>query len=108
MKNKVVVIYKPDKTIHQAPSGNLGLLMKHNHLLPESEKWVIEEMEEEEAKKLPFINDKYVSVTDAKDKIKEQNSLIKELTAKLEVAEAAAKKSDAAKLEAAKKSDAAK
>lgn len=87
---KVLVIRKTDKTIHKAPLANKAVLTAHNNRLPAGKKWVIEEMEEDEAAKLPFIDDAYVTAAEATNKLKaieksveQKDSKIAELEAKL-------------------------
>jgi len=73
---KVLVIRKPDRTIHKVPIANKAVLMNLNNKKEEGKKWKIEEMDEEEADKLPFIDENYISPTQAVDKVKEQDLVI--------------------------------
>jgi hypothetical protein len=81
--SKVLVIRKTDKTIHQVPLANKATLMAYNNRLPDAEKWGIEEMEEEEAKKLPFIDEAYVTAAEAQDKAKELAATVEQKDAKI-------------------------
>lgn len=88
--SKVLVIRKTDKTIHKVPLQNKSALMSYNNRLPDGKKWKFEEMEEEEADKLPFIDESYVTAGEAQVKVKalesesaEKDARIKELEAKL-------------------------
>lgn len=81
---KVLVIRKPDRTIHQAQLKTKATLMAYNNRLPEGKKWTFEEMEQEEADKLPFIDPDFVSPLDAKAKLSEKDAQIAELMAKLD------------------------
>lgn len=68
---KVLKITKPDKSIHVAPLGVKSRLQAHNSRLPASQKWKIEEIDEDEAKKLPFRDENYVSGAEAQIKVSE-------------------------------------
>ena len=67
---KVLVIRKTDKTVHQVPLSNKARLLAYNKNLPDDKKWTFEEMEEEEAKKLPYIDESYVTAAEAVAKVK--------------------------------------
>lgn len=91
---KVLKITKPDKTVHVAPLATKSRVQAYNNRLPANLKWKIEEVEEEEAKKLPFIDKNYVSGAEAQVKVSElqKESAVKDTKiAELE-AELAAKK----------------
>lgn len=66
---KILVIRKPDKTIHTAPLVNKAALLAYNNRSKLG--WKIEEMEEEDAKDLPFIDPTYVTAAEAQSKVKE-------------------------------------
>jgi hypothetical protein len=68
---KVLIIRKPDRTIHQVPIANKAILMSFNNRLPAGLKWSFEEMDEEAAKKLPFIDPHYVTAAEAVTKVKQ-------------------------------------
>lgn len=87
---KVLVVRKPDRTVHVVPISNKALLMGLNHRLPVTHKMKFEEMEEKEALKLPFFDENFVSPAQAQEKVKEmqgelneKDSTIAELQAKL-------------------------
>lgn len=80
---KVLVVRKPDRTIHQIPMSNKAKVLGYNNRLARRDQWQIEEMDEEEAAKLPFFDTNYVSPAEAQSKIKEKDDKIKELEAKL-------------------------
>lgn len=95
---KVLIIRKTDKTIHQVAIANKATLMAYNNRLPAGKKWIIEEMEEKEAAKLPFIDDAYVTAAEATQKLKQleksaeaKDNKIAELEALLAAAKAPAK-----------------
>lgn len=68
---KILVIRKPDRTIHKVALENKPALMSFSSRLSAGQKWKFEEMEEEEAAKLPFIDNNYVSPAEAQDKLSE-------------------------------------
>ncbi len=67
----VLVIRKPDRTIHKVALENKAALMSFSSRLPAGQKWKFEEMDEKDAAKLPFIDPDYVSAADAQDKLTE-------------------------------------
>ena len=79
----VLVVRKPDRTIHQVPIANKARLMGYNNRLPKRDQWRIEVMDEEAAKKLPYLDANYVSAAEAQGKLQEKDEKIKELEAKL-------------------------
>ena len=76
---KVLIVRKPDRTIHQMPLANKGVIMAYSNRLPASQQYKFEEVDEAEAAKLPYIDTDYVTAVDAQDKIKAKD---KELAAK--------------------------
>lgn len=68
---KVLVVRKADKTVHRVPLANKPALMAMNNTAPAGQKWSFEEMDEEEAKKLPFIDENYVTGAEAVKKLEE-------------------------------------
>jgi hypothetical protein len=80
---KVLVIRKTDKTVHVVPMTNKATLMSYNNRLPETEKWKFEEMDEDEAAKLPFIDESYVTAAEAQDKVQELATVVSEKDAKI-------------------------
>jgi hypothetical protein len=85
---KVLVIRKTDKTIHKVPLSNKASLMAYNNLQPEGKKWKFEEMDEDEAAKLPFIDESYVTAAEAQDKAKELENVVGEKDARIAELEA--------------------
>ena len=86
---KVLVIRKTDKTIHRVPVQNKAALMAHNNRSKLG--WKFEEMDEEEANNLPFIDPNYVTAAEAVKKVDvlekanaEKDNQIKELQEKLQ------------------------
>ncbi|MDF2381319.1 hypothetical protein JMG10_07575 [Nostoc ellipsosporum NOK] len=68
---KILVIRKPDKTIHKVPVDNEASLKAYSNRLPVAEQWKFETMEESEAEKLPFIDESYVTASEAQGKVAE-------------------------------------
>ncbi len=85
---KVLVIRKTDKTIHKVAIENKATLMAFSNRLPAGQQWKFEEMEEEEAEKLPFIDDSYVTAAEAQDKAKVLEVAVSEKDAKIAELEA--------------------
>lgn len=75
---KVLVIRKPDRTIHTVGISNKATLMAYNNRLPVGQRWVFEEMDEKEAAKLPAIDPNYVTAGEATTKLKESEAKISE------------------------------
>lgn len=89
----VIVIRKQDRTIHKSPLANKAFLQAYNNKLPENQKFGIEEMGEEEASKLPYIDESYVTAGEAQKKaaqlegtVSEQAQLIEQLKAQIAAA----------------------
>ena len=82
--SKVLVIKKPDRTIHAVPLSNKPRLMAHNRNLPDNLKWTFEEMVEEEAAKLPFIDESFVTAAEAILKVKDLEGTLKDRQANLD------------------------
>lgn len=80
---KVLVVRKPDRSIHQIPISNKAKILGYNNRLPKRDQWQIEEMDEDKAKKLPFIDSNYVTPAEAQGKLQEKDEKIKELEARL-------------------------
>lgn len=96
---KVLVIRKTDKTIHKVPLSNAASLKSYSNRLPIGQRWTFEEMEEEEANKLPFIDKSYITPGEAQSLVKdldakniEKDARIAELEKKLAELNAGAKK----------------
>ena len=99
----VLVIRKPDKTIHKVPLDNKAALISYNNRLPAGLKWKFEEIEEEEAMKLPFIDESYVTVAEAQDKANEFADTINRQAERLKELEALLGEKAASVSEGAKK-----
>lgn len=82
--SKVLVIRKPDKTVHSVPLSNKSRLLAYNKNLPDTHKWTFEEMEEELASKLPFIDESFVSAAEAIIKVKDLEGTLAERQAVLD------------------------
>lgn len=80
---KVLIVRKPDRTIHQVPIGNKANLMAFSNRLPEGQRWSFEVMDEEKAKDLPAIDPNYITAGEAVTKLKGAESRIAELEAML-------------------------
>lgn len=92
---KVLKITKPDKTVHVVPKDNLAFYQGYNNRQPEGSKWKIDEIEEEEAKNLPFIDPNHLTGAEAQSKVADLTKVAEEKDAEIEAlkAELAAKKS---------------
>lgn len=80
----VLKITKPDKTIHVVPVANKSFYQTYNRRLPPSKRWKIDEIDESEAKDLPFIDETAVSPLEAVKKVDEltaENERLKKLLA---------------------------
>lgn len=75
-KEKILVVRKPDRTIHKVPITNKAVLMNYNNRRPLEKQWTFEEMTAEEAEKLPFIDESYVTAADAQEKLKQTEALL--------------------------------
>lgn len=82
--SKVLKITKPDKTIHVSPMFNKARITAHNNRLPADKKMKIEVIDEEEAKKLPFIDKDYVTGSEAQVKVGQLQSTVAEKDAEIE------------------------
>lgn len=83
--NKVLVVTKPDGTTHIMPVANKASLMSYNSQLKNpAEKWKFEEMDEEEAQKLPYKRTDFVSPVNAQAKLAEKDAEIARLKALLD------------------------
>jgi cell division protein FtsB len=93
--DKVLVIRKPDATIHVVELSNQASLMQYNRNLKADKKWTLEVMDREKAEALPHIDPNFVSPGKAVEKL---SQLAKENEAK--DAEINALKDQLAKLQA--------
>lgn len=87
---KVLKITKADKTIHVIPITNRSFYQGWNHRQPQSKQVQIEEIDEKDAKDLPFWDETAVTPLEAvqeskklKDVVAAQDNYIKELEARL-------------------------
>ncbi len=84
----VLVVRKKDRTIHVVPMANRANLMAYNNRQPVADRYKLEVMDEEEAKKLPFIDRDYVSASDAQVLLKDAKSELSEKDAQIAELEA--------------------
>lgn len=66
---KVLKITKQDKTTHVSPLSNKAFLEAFNKRQPGEKRWKIEEIDEAEAEKLPFMDESYVTAGEAQKKL---------------------------------------
>jgi hypothetical protein len=78
---KVLIIRKTDKSIHQVPVVNKAALIAYSNRSKLG--WKFEEMDEEEAAELPFIDLEYVTPSEAQSKLPETLKENEDLKAKL-------------------------
>jgi len=78
---KVLIIRKTDKSIHQVPVVNKAALIAYSNR--SNLGWKFEEMDEEEAAELPFIDLEYVTPSEAQSKLPETLKENEDLKAKL-------------------------
>jgi uncharacterized small protein (DUF1192 family) len=86
--SKVLKITKPDKTIHVSPIGNKARLHALNRILPADQKWKFEEITEDEAKKLPWRDENYVTGAEAQLKVSEMEKTMADKDAEIEALKA--------------------
>jgi hypothetical protein len=67
--SKVLKITKTDKTVHVVPTDNLAFYQAYNNRLPQEQRWKLEEIEEKDAKDLPFIDESFVTPLEAQAKV---------------------------------------
>lgn len=82
MSEKVLKITKDNGTIHIAPLNRKAALQHQNNLRPETKKWSIEEITEEEAKNLPYKEKDFVPLS-AKSIVASKDAEIEQLKKKL-------------------------
>lgn len=89
---KVLKITKADKTIHVVPITNKSFYQGWNHRQPAAKHVQLEEIDEKDAKDLPFIDETAVTPLEAvqeskklKDVVAAQDNYIKELEARLKL-----------------------
>lgn len=88
MANKVLKITKSDKTVHTTPLHNKAFYQGYNNRLPADQRWKLEEIDESEAEKLPFIDNSYVTGSEAVVKNKELENQLSVKDAELEALKA--------------------
>jgi hypothetical protein len=86
--SKVLKITKPDKTVHVVPKSNHAFYLAQNNRLPADKKWKIEEIDEEEAKGLKFIDESFVTPLEAVKKVEDQAKALVERDSKIAELEA--------------------
>ena len=93
---QVLVVRKPDRTIHSCPIANQATLMALSNRLPAGQKWKFEVMAKSKAEALGAEDTNYVTQSNAIDKIAAANKAIEDrdvaiadLNAKLEALMAA-------------------
>lgn len=97
---QVLKITKPDKTVHVVPINNKTFYLAHNNRLPAEKKWKIEEINEEDAKGLKFIDESFVTPLEAVKKVEDQAKTILEKDGKIAELEAELSAKKAGKLPA--------
>ena len=100
---KILVVTKPDKTTHKLPLSNKAAILRHNTLLDKAEQWKVEEMDEKEAEKVPFVDESYVTAGEALLQLDEKEKTIKDLEAKLALLQGDIEKKEAEAKDAADK-----
>lgn len=80
----VLKITKSDKTVHTVPVTNKAFYLGYNNRLPADQKWKIEEIDEKEAKNLPFVDDRHVTPADAVTKAQELQTVVADKDAEIE------------------------
>lgn len=85
---KILVVTKPDKTVHRMPLANKAGIMQYNNRVKLADRWNIQEMDEEEANALPFVNVDFVADEGAAAKIKAKENELAEKDAQLKALEA--------------------
>ncbi len=78
---KVLKITKPDKTVHVVPVSNLAFYQAYNKR--QKQQWKIEQIDEKDAKDLPFKDETYVTGNEAVAKLSEAQKEIAALKEQL-------------------------
>jgi hypothetical protein len=86
--SKVLKITKPDKTIHVVPTTHKAFYTAQNNRLPADQKWKIEEIDEKDAKDLPFKDENYVTPGEAVGKVKDLQKTVEDKDAEIEALKA--------------------
>lgn len=98
--SKVLKITKPDKTVHVVPITNKAFYLAYNNRLPAERKWKLEEIDEDQAKNLKFIDESFVTPLEAVKKVEDQAKAIVEKEGKIAELEAELSAKKAGKLPA--------
>lgn len=85
---KVLVIRKPDRTVHSVPLGNRAVLMAFSNRLPVGMRWSFEEMDEKDAMELKPLDPNFVTAGEASVKLKEFEVAAKEKDNEIEALKA--------------------
>jgi hypothetical protein len=80
---KVLKITKPDKTIHVVPVSNLAFYQAQNKRLKAGMKWKLDQIDEKDAKDLPFKDEDYITGNEAAAKLTEAQKEIAALKEQL-------------------------
>ncbi len=79
---KVLKVTKADKTVHVVPISNKTFYQHmNNRILSVGQQMKLEEIDEKEAKDLPYFDENYVTGAEAQDKVSELKQRIAELEA---------------------------
>lgn len=81
---KVLKITKSDKTVHVVPLTNKAFYEAYNRRQKGDKKWKLEEIDEEDAKNMKFIDETHVTPVEATKKLEEKDAEIAALKAQLE------------------------
>lgn len=82
--SKVLVIRKPDGTIQRTQLRNKATLMALSNRLPVGKQWQFEEMSEDKANALPFIDPDFIPAGEAVNKLKVVTGQLEEKDAEIE------------------------
>jgi hypothetical protein len=85
---KVLKITKADKTVHVVPMVNKAFYQAYNNRQPVSKKWKVEEIDEEDAKNLPFIDESHTSPLEAVQKVSKLQASLADKDAEIEALKA--------------------
>lgn len=83
MSKQVLVVRKNDKTIHVLPIENKASIESYNNRQSPANKWKIELMDADEAKKLPFVDENFVTAADAISQAQQLKTVVAEKDARL-------------------------
>lgn len=88
MSNKLLKITKSDKTVHVVPIVNKAFYQAYNKRQKPGKKWKIEEINEEDAKNIPFIDESFVTPMEAAQKLEDATKAISDKDARIAELEA--------------------